>query len=88
MTYYSDEKVEFTVDGQRTLLTEDHAEALIADGYKVEPVWTMENALPAAAANDYLDCTCPDDPPNGSAPLCVYCKRLVKEDIPFQGRLV
>ena len=83
MTYYSDEKVEFILDGVKTLLTEDHAEALIANGHQVDPVWTIENALPAAAADSYLDCTCPDEPYDRSVEMCPYCKLLVTEEIPF-----
>lgn len=88
MTYYNDEKVEFTVDGERTLLTEEHAERLIAEGYQVDPVWTIANALPDGAADELLECSCPPELPDGRCfPLCPACKLMVDEDIPIPGYL-
>ncbi|MCK5642623.1 MAG: hypothetical protein KAJ19_17580 [Gammaproteobacteria bacterium] len=83
MTYYNDDKIQFILDGVKTRLTEAHAENLEMAGHDVQPVWTMDNALPDRAAEDYLDCTCRDDPPNQSAQLCPYCLLLVTEEIPF-----
>lgn len=80
MTYYNDNKIQFILDGVQTLLTEEQAEVLEMSGHQIEPVWSMDNALPDGAANEYLDCTCPDDPPNGYARMCTYCRALVDEE--------
>ena len=84
MTYYNNEKTEFTVDGVKTLLTEDHAEALLMNGHQVDPVWTMDNAIPDGAADELLECSCKPDLPDGRCfPLCPSCKLMVDQDIPF-----
>lgn len=84
MTYYNDEKHEFMVDGVRTVITEEHAERLTDDGYQVEPVWTMANAIPDGAADELLECSCTPDLPDGRCfPLCPSCKLLVDEGIPL-----
>ena len=84
MTYYSEEKIEFIVDGQKTTITEEHAERLEMAGYQVDPVWTVSNALPDGAADELLECSCTPDLPDGrSFPLCPACKLLVDQDIPF-----
>ena len=83
MTYYNTEKTEFILDGVKTKLTEEHAEALLMDGHDVEPVWNMDNALSDGAADELLECSCRPDLPDGrSFPLCPSCKQLVDEPVP------
>lgn len=76
MTYYSDEKFTFYINGAEVQMTEEqvedyqeaHPEADVQAGSEVE------EPLPDIAADDYLDCNCGDDPPNGQAPLCPACR--------------
>jgi hypothetical protein len=86
MVYYDEGKEEFYVDGVRTMLTEEHAERLACEGYDVQPTFDLEDAI-EGLADEYLDCTCPDDLPDGrSRGFCPYCKLLVEEDteIPYK----
>jgi hypothetical protein len=75
MTYYTDEKFTFFINGTAVSMTEEevedyqeaHPEADIIAGSEVPA------SLPDEAADDYLDCRCQPDPPNGTAPLCPAC---------------
>jgi hypothetical protein len=88
MTYYDVEVNRFCVTspaGKKTWkwMTEEQVEAF----QEKFPTWDVQfeaernGTLPDEAADDYLDCTCPDEPPDGNmtGKLCKHCELFFKE---------
>lgn len=76
MTYYTDAKTRWLVDGKEMWMTEGQAEEYQENNPSsdVQADLQHDKPLPDEAGDDYLDCTCADDPPNGTAPTCPACK--------------
>jgi hypothetical protein len=78
MTYYDDRVNRYYSEGKTLLMTEEEAEKW----QELHPSrnLTSDTDLPSPLgddpADDYLDCKCPDDPPNANstAPLCTACQ--------------
>ena len=77
MPYYDDTVNKFLVNGKTVMMTEEQAE----DYQERYPLANLVSdtdipaPFPDEAADDYLDCTCPDDPPNNvTATLCASCR--------------
>ena len=75
MPYYDGLPKAYLVDGKPWIMTEEQAEEYQVEYPNVNIVSDTEipSVLPDAAADDYLDCSCLPDPPNGTATLCNAC---------------
>jgi hypothetical protein len=82
MTYYDGEKILWRVRGVRGIvsvrLTEEEAEGFMDDNPQasLDADFDIPSPLPDEAADDYLECSCPPDPPtaNSTATLCKSCR--------------
>lgn len=81
MPYYDDTTYTFLVNNVPVVMTEEDAERVQARNPSADVQREVEytEPLPDEAADDYLDCTCPDDPPtNMTATLCANCRAYFK----------
>lgn len=78
MPYYDGTKQRYWSDTfKRSFeMTEEEAEEFQVKYPNADLVSDTELSppLPNAAGDDYLECTCQPDPPNGTAPLCPACR--------------
>jgi hypothetical protein len=79
MPYYDGTLNKYLINGKEVLMTEEQAERFQENfPYKdVQAVYPdIPDPLPDEAADNYLECSCPPDPPDGNmtATLCPACR--------------
>lgn len=76
--YYDGKRYRYSVDGQERVMTEEEAEKYQEEHPRadVQADLKKDAPLPDGAADDYLECTCLPDPPDGNvtATLCNACR--------------
>ena len=77
MPYYDGTLNTYIIQGLEVKMTEEQAEKWHeenpgTDVRAAEP--DVPTPFPDEAAEDYLNCSCPPDPPNQTATLCASCR--------------
>ena len=77
MPYYNNNKTLFLIDGIEVYMTEMEAERYQSTHPDADIQRPSATPAPGrSAADDFLDCTCLPDPPEGTAPLCPSCRKF------------
>lgn len=79
MPYYDGTMNTYLIGGKEVLMTEEQAEKFQEDNPMVDIQAAdpdIPDPLPNEAADDYLECSCPPDPPDGNmtATICPACR--------------
>ena len=81
--YYSAERMRYLVNGEEMWFTEEQAEKFQKEHptFDVQADLQHDKPFPDEAAEDYLDCQCLPDLPNGQAQgsLCLACQAYCRE---------